>query len=520
MPIIDDEAILSIDCGTQSLRALVFNLSGLLLESVKIAYEPYLHPHPGWAEQDPEIYWNSLIAACRQLKEKNTRLWGRITGVGVTTQRATMINVDRRGVPLRPAITWLDQRKAEDKVPFKSIFYPFLKIGGKDRILSRIYRDGKCNWIRQYQPRIWEKTHKYLQVSGFLNYRLTGEYTDSVASQIGYIPFNYRKLTWCKPYELPAILFPVEKEKLPRLAVPGEVIGAISADAARFTGLKKGIPIVACGSDKGCETLGMGVVAKHMASLGFGTTATVQITSASYFEVLPMMPPYPAAVAGHYNPEIEIFRGYWMITWFKKAFAGKEVETALKNGIIPEVALDQLLAQSQPGAMGLVVQPYWGPGLNHPEAKGAMIGFGDVHTKAHVYRAVIEGLAFALLEGVRLIEKKGRVSIEKLAVSGGASQSDQICQISADIFNRLLLRGKTTETSGLGAAILTAYGLGYYPCMQTAMNHMVSYDKQFEPVRERADLYTELFEKVYLKLYTALSPLYRHIRDITGYPEL
>ena len=104
--------------------------------------------------------------------------------------------------------------------------------------------------------------------------------------------------------------------------------------------------------------------------------------------------------------------------------------------------------------MGLVVQPYWGPGLEHPCAKGAMIGFGDVHTRSHVYRAVIEGLAFGLLEGLHKMEKKGKQKVNKLAVSGGASQSDEICQISADIFNLPLVRGKTWETSGLGAAIV------------------------------------------------------------------
>ena len=511
--------ILAIDCGTQSLRTLLFSDSGQLLDSVKILYEPYTSPNPGWAEQDPEIFWDCLVKACNGLKQKNPDLFNRIRGIGVTSQRATMINVDEAGTPLRPSITWLDQRKAEDRFPGKSFLYPLLKLGNLDRVISRLYRDGKCNWIRQNQPEIWEKTHKYLQVSGFLNHRLTGEFRDSIASQIGHIPFNYKKMAWCGRYEPATFIFPVEKEKLPDVVAPGELIGTISKKASESTGLEIGLPVIACGSDKGCETLGMGVVDKHMASLSFGTTATVQTTSPTYYEAISMMPPYPAPIPGHYNPEIEIFRGYWMITWFKNEFAHKEVEKAVNKGISPEAELDSLLMQAPPGSMGLVVQPFWGPGLNHPDAKGAMIGFGDVHTKAHVYRAVIEGLAFALLEGVHVLEKKGKTQIKKLAVSGGASQSDQICQISADIFNRPLVRGKTTETSGLGAAIVTAAGVGLHPSIREAMNNMVTYDTLFEPNPAHAAIYNELFNKVYVNIYASLKPLYQHIRDITGYPE-
>ena len=511
--------ILSIDCGTQSLRALLFSISGHLLESVKIQYEPYISPNPGWAEQDPEIFWNSLVKACSRLKQKAPDLFDAIKGIGITTQRATMINVDKNGNALRPSITWLDQRKAADRFPMKSFLYPALKIKGLDRLVSRLFRDGKCNWIIQNQPEIWEKTHKYLQVSGFLNYKLTGEFKDSVASQIGHIPFNYKKMTWCGRFELASMLFPVEKEKLPEVISPGGLIGKVSRIAMAETGLKEGLPVIACGSDKGCETLGMGVLDNSMASLSFGTTATVQTTSARYFEAIPMMPPYPAPVPGHYNPEIEIFRGYWMITWFKNEFAHKEVAQAEKSGISPEAELDSLLLQSPPGAMGLMVQPYWGPGLTHPDAKGAMIGFGDVHTKAHVYRAVIEGLAYALLDGVHTLEKRGKMRIEKMAVSGGASQSDQICQISADIFNRPLVRGKTTETSGLGAAIVTAAGVGLYPSIREAMGNMVNYGTTFEPNPGHAAIYKELFKRVYLKIYPSLKHVYKEIKDITGYPE-
>ena len=311
----------------------------------------------------------------------------------------------------------------------------------------------------------------------------------------------------------------MEAAKLPELVKPGEVLGKITEKASRETGLSVGLPVIACGSDKGCETLGMGVLNPSMASLSFGTTATIQTTSKKYLEPKKYMPAYPSVVPGYFNPEIEIFRGFWMIKWFMEEFAQKERRKAKKKGISAEGVLNGLLKKSPPGAMGLTVQPFWSPGLSEPAAKGAMIGFGDVHKKPHVYRAVIEGLMFALLEGKEKIERVTKSGIKKLAVSGGASQSDEICQIAADIFNLPIVRGKTTETSGLGAAILTAYATGNFDSIEHAVKSMVSYKNEVLPNNEHVKLYHRLYNRVYKKIYKTMEPLYHEIRNITGYPE-
>ncbi len=513
------KTILAIDCGTQSLRALLFSETGALEGRTQVAYAPYVSPQPGWAEQDPELYWDSLCQACALLKKSHSEPFRRIAGVGVTTQRNSMVNVDHSGKCLRPAILWLDQRKAAPRFGQKGPVRLGLRLLGIDGLMDGIQAEGKCNWIIQNQPLIWTKTFKYLQVSGFLNFRLTHRFADSRASQIGHIPFNYKKMRWARKSELCAKLFPVEPQKLPELVTPGQILGAITPAAADQTGLRSGVPVVACGSDKGCETLGAGVLDQKLASLSFGTTATVQTTARKYFEPIRFMPPYPAPIPRHYNPEVEIFRGYWMITWFKNEFAHAEVVEANHKGIAPEELLNRHLVNTRPGAMGLMVQPYWGPGLKHPAAKGAMIGFGDVHTRAHVYRAVIEGLGFALKEGLEKVEKAGGVKVEKVAVSGGASQSDEICKITADIFNRPMIKGRTHETSGLGAAIATAVGIGIFPSFKAAVEHMVSVKTVFQPDPVNVTIYRNLYRRVYRKIYGALEPLYAEIKAITGYPE-
>lgn len=513
------KTILAIDCGTQSLRALLFAEDGSLLAREQQTYDPYYSTHPGWAEQDPDLYWKSLAAACQILKKNHPKAFAAIAGVGVTSQRASMVNVDKEGQVLRPTIIWLDKRTARPVFGAKGLVNLGLKLTGLEKKLMDIQTQGKGNWIIQNQPEIWAKTHKYLQVSGFLNHRLTGVFSDSTASQIGHLPFDYKKQRWAGKWALTSLIFPIEIEKLPVMILPGDPLGGVTKEAGVLTGLRPGTPVIACGSDKGCETLGAGVTNQTMVSLSFGTTATVQTTARKYFEAIPFMPPYPAPVPGCYNPEVEIFRGFWMISWFKQEFAHKEVQEAQLLGIAPEEVLNRCLERTSPGAMGLVVQPYWGAGLDHPDAKGAMIGFGDVHTKDHVYRAVIEGLGFALFEGMEKIQKRGKIRVEKATVSGGASQSDEICKITADIFNLPMVKGETHETSGLGAAILTAIGVGIYPGIDPAVANMVRVKTVFEPDPKNVIVYGQLYAKVYQKMFKALAPLYSQIQEITGYPQ-
>lgn len=515
--------ILSIDCGTQSIRAILFSLDGEEVGKVQVHYDAYFSRKPGWAEQNADIYWQSLCNATKLLKKESPENFKKIKAVGVSTIRNTMVNMDRDGKVLRPCLTWLDQRAADNVFKPNFVLKTLFKIIGIRETLHKMERKGACNWIRQNEPDIWENTYKYVQISGFLNYKLTGNFTDSIASQIGYIPFDYKKQQWSDGkdlFEVASKIYPIEREKLPKLIKPGEKIGTVTKEAYRLTEIPVGIPIIACGSDKGCETLGMGVVDHKIASLSFGTTATVQTTVKKYIEPIRFFPAYPSVIPKRWNPEIEIYRGFWMINWFKKEFALKEVQEAENKNIPVEEILNKLLHNSPAGAMGLMVQPYWSPGLGKNNAKGAMIGFGDIHKKEHIYRAIIEGLCYSLLDGMQQLQKRGDFKFERITVSGGASQSDEICQIATDIFNLTLLRGKTHETSGLGAAIITAYGINEFSSLNDAVKKMVNYSDVFKPKPKNVKIYKSLFNEVYLKMYKKLEPLHKKIREITNYPEM
>ncbi len=517
----DKQYIVVIDAGTQSIRAVIIDLKGNICEIEKIEIEPYYSTQPGFAEQDPEYLWDKLCETTNKLM-KNTKVDVKsIKGLSVTTQRGTIVNLDKNGKPLRPAIIWLDQRKAKADGWPKGFVKKGLQLINMYESLAHAKKDCEANWIRQNQPEIWEKTHKHVFLSAFFNYRFVGKFIDSVGSTVGYMPFNYKKQKWSKPSEINANLFPIEQDKLVDLVKPSELLGNITKQASEQTGLPDGLPLIATAADKACEVLGSGCQTPEIACLSYGTTATIETVNNKYVEVIKFFPSYPSAIPDHYNTEVMIYRGYWMINWFKNEFGHKEIELSKQTGKTPEELFDEMIKDIPPGAMGLTLQPYWSPGVKIPgiEAKGAVIGFGDVHTRAHLYRSILEGLTYALKDGMLLTQKRTGVKIEKLRVSGGGSQSKNALQITADIFDMPVEKPHTYETSALGAAINCAVGLKLYPDFNSAINNMCRVGEVYYPKPENRDIYKKLFNQVYKKLYKQLRPLYHDIRHITNYPK-
>ncbi|WP_341581919.1 FGGY-family carbohydrate kinase [Marinobacter metalliresistant] len=512
--------ILAIDNGTQSIRALLFDTKGNLIGKGKQEIEPYFSRQPGWAEQHPEYFWKQLGEACRLLWRTTTAMPDQVAGVTVTTQRGTVINLDENGQPLRPAIIWLDQRHARVDGPVKGPWGWLFKLARLEDTINRFREKTQASWIAQNEPELWARTRHFLLLSGYLNYRLTGEFKDSTGSQVGYLPFDYKKHRWAGPRDFKWQTMPVTPSMLPELVSPGETLGYLTQEAGQHLGLNRKLPVIAAASDKACEILGSGGLTPDIGCMSYGTTATINTTSKRYVEPVRLMPPYPSALPRHYSTEVMIYRGFWMVSWFKREFGLREQKIAEQRGIEPETLFDELVKAVPPGSMGLMLQPYWSPGVRQPgpEAKGSIIGFGDVHTRSHIYRAILEGLAYALREGKEKIEKRSGVKIKKLRVAGGGSQSDAAMQLTADVFGLPAERPHTYETSGLGAAIDAAVGLGLHPDFDTAVAEMTRVGDVFSPNEKTRALYQKLYSEVYLRMYPQLQPLYRKIREITGYP--
>ncbi len=515
-----DDLLLAIDCGTQSARALLFDLRGNLVAKSQVALDDYVVEQPGWLAHDVEGFWAACARACRQLWLERPELAAAVRGVTVTTQRGTIMPIDAQGHATLPALIWLDQRHATQVPRISTAWRAAFKLAGVGPTVDYFQREAEVNWWAQHEPAAWARTHKVLLLSGLLNWKLTGEFVDSVGSQVGYVPFDFKAHAWAKVSDWKWQGLAVRRDQLPELLPVGATMGRITAVASTATGIPVGVPVIAAAADKACEVLGSGCLEPHVGGISYGTTATINVCTKKYAEALSFVPPYPAALPGHYASEVQIFRGYWMVRWFKEQFGDRERNAAQERGVAPEALLDELVAAVPPGSLGLILQPYWTPGIRHPgpDAKGAIIGFGDAHTRAHVYRAILEGLGYALRDGRERIEKKTGVALTELRVSGGGSQSDAALQLTADIFGLPASRPHVYETSGLGAAIDGAVGLGLHADFPSAVRAMTRVARTFEPDASNAALYDQLYEQVYQKMYPRLAPLYARLRAITGYP--
>jgi sugar (pentulose or hexulose) kinase len=226
------DRILAIDNGTQSVRALLFDPRGELIARSRIPIEPYFSTAPGLAEQRPEVFWEALCQACQALWAMPGVTKEAVAGVALTTQRSTVINLDREGKPLRPAIVWLDQRRTEGLAPVGGLWGLAFRLAGMSGTVAYLQAEAEANWIRRYQPEIWDRTHKYLFPSGYLTYRLTGRLADSVGCQVGYLPFDYKHLRWSSRWDWKWQAVPLRPEMLPELVEPA-TLGEITSKPPR-----------------------------------------------------------------------------------------------------------------------------------------------------------------------------------------------------------------------------------------------------------------------------------------------
>jgi sugar (pentulose or hexulose) kinase len=502
---------LTIDFGTQSVRVSIFNKQGDMLAMKRKVYEPTYHSEkPGYAEHDASFYWENLRDVTQQLKRDEPELLSQVTTSAMTAFRGTAIMLDANKKPVRKVILWLDQRMAtfEPFSVFHNIAYRFLGLYQTAKLNSK---RTMARWVRQNEPDTWKRVKYYVALSTYFNFLLTGELTDSAANMIGHYPLDFITSKWYKPSHIKAAIFNIPISMLVPLKKPGEILGRISKEASLYLGLPQGLPIYAAGPDKAAETLGTGCLTNDVANLSYGTSVSMTIPSKKYIEPEPFLPGYPSSLPNLYNIEVHINRGYWMISWFRDNFAHKETAEAMIDKMAVEEKLNEQMMKIPPGSEGLVLSPYWGPGLRRPEAKGAIIGWSDVHTKVHLYRAIVEGVAFGIQEGFLGMQKRMKHRVKEIRVSGGGSKSDAICQITADIFNLPVSRVQTNETSSLGTAIAAFLASKDFNSPEEAVASMVRVKHTFTPNQEAGKRYAYLYKKVYAKIYPKLINLYRDL---------
>ncbi len=501
-----------IDGGTQNIKAFIFDEKGDEVYGEAYPVTPYFSVKPGFAEQDAEKYLEITEKVTRSVVENSHVPKDEIAAVAITSHRSTIVPVDKGGKPVRSAITWLDERKTEGlNLPagFETL-----------TVLKEYQRRSKFNWLKKYEPESYDKTHIFLTISSYIFHALSGEFKDCSSMIVGLFPYDYAQLQW-HSLEMVYEIFGVEREKLPPLVSPAEIAGTVSEEGAKSFGVPQGLPIIIGAGDKQSELLGAGVINNDIAEVSYGTAAVIELFSAEYIEH-PQLDffTWGAAIPKHWALEGFVGSGYWMISWFKKEFAKYEEEEAKKLKIAPEDLLNREMKEIPPGSMGLLLLPYWHPRENEPLSKGAIIGFSGEHTRAHVYRAIIEGIAYELRRLKEVMEELSGSKVKELRVGGGGSKSSEIMQMTADIFNLPASRVHTSNLAALGAAIDAAVTLNIYHDFPEAVGNMVRVKETFTPHAKNVKIYDRLFNEVYKEIYPALSPLYRKIAEITGYPKV
>lgn len=505
--------VLTFDVGTQSARGVLVDSAGNILFKVQKQYEqPYYSINPGWAEQRPDYYWEIICECSQQLKVQSGELWNNIIAVTVTTIRATSVCLDENGVPLRDAIVWLDSREAKCAKKLPLHLRAMFKAVKMDGMVQLQRKSSACNWIVENEPEIWKKTKHFVLLSGYLNFKMCGNIADTDASCCGRIPFDNKTRTWMTKNNPARVIFDIDNSKMFEIVKPETKLGKVTQEASNATGIPVGLPLIATGSDKNCESLGLSIISEEKAALSFGTTATLQISTSKYVEPEPFMPAYCSVVDGRWNPEKEVHRGYWLVSWFKREFAAKEVMQAAELNVSAEQLLDERLKEVPAGCNGLMLQPYFTANKDMPFAKGAIVGFSDVHTRIHVYRAIIEGINYDLYRGMKSLEKRANTKIKCLYVAGGGSQSSEICQITADMFGLPVIRTQTHEACGVGSAMVAFKSMGFFKSYEEACAAMVHERDRFEPDMQLHKFYDEMTDQVFDKIFEKLLPLY-HITE-------
>ncbi len=516
----DKNYIIAIDSGTQSIRAVLFDRHGTQIAMEQADYEPYFSLSPGWAEQHTEDYWAKLCQVCKGLMAKIDIDHSQIGGIGLTSQRSTVIPMDKDGNALRAGIIWLDQRTVANSPPLGKAIEFFTNLLGLTGAIRYSQKNSKFLWIKHNEPEIYRKTHKFVQSTGFFVRKLTSEFRDSYGMIAGIWPFDYKAMRWYgAAFGFIYDALGIESRHCVDLYPPDKVLGYITRQATEDTGLPEGLPVVVGAGDKQCELLGAGAIDPSIAVISFGTATAMEVITRKYINDKQLrFFTWPAALPKAWNIEMFIYRGFWMVTWFKQEFGHREAIEAQRRGVAPEVVLDEVIRDIPPGSMGLMLQPYWSPTVNNKYAKGAIIGFGDIHTRAHIYRAIFEGICFELRRMQEIVQSKTGIAIKEIRVGGGGSRSDVAVQIAADMFNLPTSRMETSEIAALGAAMDTAVGTGMYATFEEAVAAMVRKGRTFQPNPQSHHIYTQLFNDVYKKSFSTMEPIYRRIARITGYP--
>jgi xylulokinase len=489
--------VLGIDVSTTATKAVLIDEAGAV-RAIGVAEYEFAAPQPLWSEQDPRLWWDAAQVAIRSALASAAVRAEDVVAVGLTGQMHGAVLLDAAGEVLRPAILWNDQRTGAECELIRQAVGPrrLIEITGNDALPG--FTAPKLLWVREHEPGIWTRIAHLLLPKDYVRLQLTGDYAVDVADGAGTLLFDLAARTWSG--EVVAALG-IDPAWLPATFEGPAVTGFLSAEAAAATGLRPGTPVVAGGGDQAANGVGVGVVAPGTMALSLGTSGVVFApTDRPIFDPLGRVHAFCHAVPGRWHFMSVMLSAAGSLRWFRDTFA-------------PGMAFGDLVAAAADvpaGSRGLLFLPYLsGERSPHPDplARGAFVGLTLGHDRRHLTRAVLEGVAFGLRDGLDLMVAAGLPAPAQIRASGGGTASPLWRQILADVLDAEVATVRTTEGAAYGAGLLAAVGAGWYPDVESATGALVGATPSAEPGPDVAR-YREA-HVLYRDLYPALAPTFQ-----------
>ena len=492
--------LLGIDIGTSACKVAVFDRNGKVLAAASGDY-PVYYPHEGWAEQNPEEWWDAVCRATKETIQKADITADEIAGIGIDGQSWSAIPIDREGNVLANTPIWMDTRaqsicdRLNQEIGQEEIF----EVAGNS--LQPSYSTAKILWYKENLPEVYAKIYKILQSNSYIAFKLTGAVTQDVSQGYGLHCFNMKKGCWdeemCRRLGIPM-------EFLSEICECDHVVGTVTAKAAAECGLAEGTPVVAGGLDAACGTLGAGVIHPGETQEQGGQAGGMSICIDEYKAD-------PRLILGYH-----VIPGKWLLQggttggggvmrWFEREFADYERMMKEQTGASSLNQLNEIAEKINPGSDGVVFLPYMSGERSpiwNPYAKGVFYGLDFAKTKGHMVRACMEGVALSLRHNLEVAEAAG-ANAEVLRAMGGSANSLLWTQIKADVTGKTVVVPASDTATTLGAAILAGVGVGLYKDYEEAVSMTVKETRRHEPDPLNKEVYDKAY-RTYRELYESL----------------
>ncbi len=493
--------VLGIDASTTATKAVLLDEDGVV-RGIGVSEYDYSVPRPLWSEQDPILWWDGAVTAIGEVLALTAVPGDDVVAVGLTGQMHGAVLLDRADEILRPAILWNDQRTARECDVIREAVGPqrLIEVTGNDALTG--FTAPKLVWVRDNEPDVWRRIAHVLLPKDYVRLRLTGDHAADKSDGAGTQLFDLAARDW-SPEVLAAL--GIDPAWLPMTFEGPEVTGSISGEAAAATGLRSGTPVVAGGGDQAANAVGVGAVTAGTVALSLGTSGVVfASTDRPIYDPHGRVHAFCHAVPGRWHMMSVMLSAAGSLRWFRDAMA-------------PGMAFGDLVAPAgdiAAGSEGVVFLPYLTGERNpHPDplARGAFVGLTIGHDRRHLTRAVLEGVAFGLRDGLDLMVEAGMAPPAQIRASGGGIASPLWRQILADVLGAEIATVNTTEGAAYGAALLASVGAGWYPTVEAAASALVTATPAAVPgpdARSYADVHA-----LYRALYPALAPTFRSMAD-------